>query len=333
MALSRLKEILSNRDILIIYPFLWIVLILGTINSFTAVIPWIKDLWLYLTYDGERELGRLPLDTVLLPIVTILGLYIVHERRLLLERLGSQVDQHLANITRNLQLTHDSFQSAAHLLINSVQGVEVHLFNSDLDLKRHLNRRTKTALKQVDDLTWAHNKPQPNPSRSPDDQIEWDRLEAEFEDIVATVSETKLYREIFILSRQSRITKLRRRMHDQKPGYFCCVLPDSSIPRLQFVIVDNQEVIFISGNHRVLCSIKHPKIVPLFSDYFQEAWKAGLPLVRSTGGRAEWDTKKSQRVLDRAEAKLRRPPRVIQEPTATSGHGREGLTASRQNGD
>jgi hypothetical protein len=307
-AQPRFHDLIARRDVLIIYPFLWIVLIAGIVNTGLVVWTWIVSLWASHQAGNYSALAKLPLETLLLPLLAVLGLYIIHERRIFIERLGSDLSKKLVTLEASVSAITASFGDAVQLLINSLNAAEFKSFDSEIALKRYLNQRALGAEHNIDDLTWAHNRPQTTLRRSPEQQTEWDRLENEYENSIRSVARTRTYREVFILSRPSRVEKLKRRHQEKSAGYLCRVLPDSPIPRLQFVIIDRREIIFISGNHQVFCAIKHPGLVKLFADHYEEIWESASPLVRMENGRAAWDEDAYNRIVSATQEHSISPP-------------------------
>ena len=267
-------KILEFADALLVVPVLLVIFIASMFASIPELGTFFISVGTAFIQGDPSKVDANSLQSLSLPVTVFLVLTLLHHskssKQLLVE--GSYAVQK--------QITD---------AIASVNGVEFREFPDELELKRYLNRITLEAKESVDDLTWAHRKAvQGLLPRPADQQIEWEALEAEHATIVAQISKTKIYREIFILSREDRISKILRRKEEAAPLYFCKVLGDAQIPRLQFVVVDKREVVFISSNHRVLCSIKHPKLGKVFMDYFEDAWSMGTSVVEVEGGKAVW---------------------------------------------
>lgn len=88
------------------------------------------------------------------------------------------------------------------------------------------------------------------------------------------------YREVFIFNDKRRVEKLKRRIRENIDGYSCRYFKkDSDIPRLQYVIVDDEEVFyFASSSSSPLCSIKDPRVANIFLAYFEEVWNTAIPI-------------------------------------------------------
>ena len=97
---------------------------------------------------------------------------------------------------------------------------------------------------------------------------------------ISIASERVSYREIFIFSDPRRVKKLERRLAEAKSGYSCRYYPkDSNIPRLQFVIIDNEEALFFASSaHSPLCAVKSREFCKVFHSYFEAAWSGATPI-------------------------------------------------------
>jgi len=96
---------------------------------------------------------------------------------------------------------------------------------------------------------------------------------------IAKISNKVIYKEVFVFNDSSRIEKLKRRIQDNKPGYSCRYFDTSSkIPRIQFVVIDGEELIFASSAYPYKCAIKHKEIVAIFHTYFNQIWADAIPI-------------------------------------------------------
>ncbi len=304
---TRLRDWLARRDMILIYPVLAVFFLLGLIQLIPTAITWGTSVVQSAISGGKTPVASVDLTPLLIVLLCTIGLYLVHERRGLIEAIGEKVDggllrltatadggaeaqaQHSNQIKAQLARMERNLSDEIRAGTSNSAGIKYLNFETDAALKGYLNRRTEAAEREVSDFTWAHNSRRSRTSRSPEQQAEAERLEEEHSEIVSEVSKTRLYREIFILSRPSRLKKLERRARDRTDGYFCRVLPESPLPRLQYVLIDGVEAIFASANHPVLCSVTHPGLVGILQAYFEEVWDLAAPLVQAQEGRAVWD--------------------------------------------
>lgn len=238
----------------------------------------------------------IPYPAIAVAILGLLLTYVIVERRTIvqasLERLTGATEQ----VQLSVDNTHAEFSVATSRLISSISGVETIGFDDPLKLKRFLNDRTALAKSEVLDFTWAHPSQSTQP-RSPAQDAEFKILEEEHSRIVSEVALRCTYKEIFVLSRRSRIEKLKRRASEARPGYYCKVIPETYLPRLQYVVVDRVEAMFVSANHKSLFSLKHPAVLTILSDYFDEVWDhpEGTHLVKHSEAGAVWDNELYER--------------------------------------
>jgi len=295
--LAKLRDfgyrLIEISEALLIIPTLLCILVISLTIALPQLAPIVVEL-AYLIREGELSAfdgGKL--NILALPVLAFLAIALI---------------KHMGRTTRGFEDVNKTFDDSVRRLIDSVRGVEFITFDNEGQLKGYLNRITEAAQRDVADFTWAHKRQDPQragPLRSAKEQREWEELEDQHAKIVSEVAQTRRYREIFILGRHDRIEKLQRRWQDGAPRYACRVLPDTSVPRLQFVIVDEAEVVFVSDNHKVLCSIKHPQLVSLLLDYFEDAWAVGWELVTFVDGRAVWDDELTERVIRDAQQRLK----------------------------
>ena len=55
-------------------------------------------------------------------------------------------------------------------------------------------------------------------------------------------------------------------------NYSCAYYDDTKVPLLQFMIIDEDEVVFFSREIRSSLLIKHAPIAKLFSEYYENIW-------------------------------------------------------------
>lgn len=150
----------------------------------------------------------------------------------------------------------------------------IRVFDNALSLERYLSRRIREAESEVCDLSWKH------------------RISAGFavgsrksshhayERSVAAAAKRITYREIFVFNDSRRLEKMIRRIEENRDCYSCRYFEDESrIPRLQFVIIDNREVVFFAvAPNATLCALESKELVGVLKPYFEEAWLNAIPI-------------------------------------------------------
>lgn len=159
--------------------------------------------------------------------------------------------------------------------INSgIESPESRRFADSIEMETYLGNRILEAKRSICDLTWKVRIGEGFSSGSR--QLAHGYLES----CIAKVSDRLAYREIFVFNDPRRVEKLERRLAERKAGYSCRYFrEDQPIPRLQFVIVDNEEVFFFaSAADSPLLAIRSNELGRVMKSYFEAAWAAARPL-------------------------------------------------------
>lgn len=226
---------------------------------------------------------RIPTLTLL--AVGLIASYIILERRSKLESIHDDLLRGVENLSKTQSDT-------ARFVIDSLQGTEVRSFDSLADCLEYQNERVAAARVQIDDISWS---PEWGMGHGLDTQEE---LDAEYREIITRIAQKIPFREVLIFNRPGRLEKLHKRIRDNWPGYSCAYYPeDTRIPLLQFMIVDNEEVIILSDAYPSNLAIRHPHIVKLFIDYFEDTWQRAQKL--KYGKNIYWE--EVERVLGESE--------------------------------
>lgn len=194
-----------------------------------------------------------------------IALYIAIERRNTLEDLVSGIDD-LKSIN----------QQSVSKIIESLKGVEIVSFETPIALLAYTNDRIKKAQKTIDDLSWVSE-------IALGSELERNKdISKKHIEITGKVSEKVAYREIFIFSSagpngdyalRGRYDKFEKRITEDNSGYSCAFfneMPKTPLP--QFMIIDNEEVIFLTDAYPAYFAIKHPVIVRYFRSYYNDIW-------------------------------------------------------------
>lgn len=242
-------------------------------------------------------LDELPWLADRIPTLTLLatGLvagYLVLERR-------NQLDKMENETTERLTQLEAAISEATTTVIDSLDGLELRKFDTNADAVNYVNKRLLQARHQIDDLSWS---PALNFGHQLDQIVALDNTYAERVKNIATKIP---YREIFIFNRPGRIDKLKRRVEENAPGYSCAYFSETQIPPLQFMVIDKDEVIILSDQFPSRLAVRHPYLVKLFEEYYEEIWKNAVPIkVGKNIDKKELDNILSQFAEKRAQAPI-----------------------------
>ncbi|MCB0010240.1 MAG: hypothetical protein KDE34_00015 [Anaerolineales bacterium] len=240
----RSPEWVKQFEVIVLSGIITISLVV-TLLDFLGVldqIQWLKD--------------RVPI-LILLATVGIAG-YLLLERRNQLE--SNEVTQQML-----VQLGVTA-ETATSTIIKSLGGVEIRHFEMGSDLLKYVNQRLRHVRRQVDDLSWSAEV-------GLGVAIERTRqANTEYVNHVKTVSQNCLYRDVFIFNMPRRVEKLRQILAESPPGYSCAYYAPTDIPLLQFMVIDQEEVILLSDEYPQKLVIRHKGLARLFSEYYEQIW-------------------------------------------------------------
>jgi hypothetical protein len=175
-------------------------------------------------------------------------------------------------------LRFERFQNDTNTLLQhidkGVNAADIRIFSDSGELESYLGKRMLEARKSVCDLSWKAKISEGfSASNRQMAHLHMDKC-------IAEASERIAYREILIFNDPRRVEKLDRRLSENKNGYSCRYFrEDSIIPRLQFVIVDDEEVFFFASSaHAVLCSVRNQELCKVFKAYYEAIWNAAIPI-------------------------------------------------------
>lgn len=160
-------------------------------------------------------------------------------------------------------------------LINSEEAkLDIKVYKNSKEIESILAMKILDAKDSVYDLTWKTviSSGFSAPSR--------EVTHSYLDKCIKKASETIAYKEIFVFNDIRRFDKLMRRIKENQSGYSCRYYDDTSnIPRIQFVIVDDDEIFFFaSSTDSILCSIKNPYIIRIFKSYYDYTWNHAIPI-------------------------------------------------------
>lgn len=134
----------------------------------------------------------------------------------------------------------------------------------------------------VYDLTWAKAN-----SEVQSDHDELSERRFDFLEPTAEFSDSHPYKEIFIFTdghkvRKDRLAKLRFHYERAKRGegkcYSCGYFKDTLFPRLQYTLIDMNEILFTSGSNERI-RVTQENLALVFRNYFDAAWNDCIKLI------------------------------------------------------
>ncbi len=258
--------------------FLWAIAILSVGIAFLDFsgalenLDWLKD--------------RIP--TFVFLSVGLLAGYLALERR-------NQLEPMRTEIRDGINLLAHKQEDTTQALIDSLQGVQVNKFESGDAFLNYLHGRITNARIRIDDVSWRPNFGTQNYGGSAQ------KLNKRFPNILREAVQRVPYREIMIFNKPGRREKLQSLLEENMAGYSCAYFDAGmEIPLLQFMVLDNEEVIIFGDLVTSSVSIRHPVVVKVFADYFEEAWQRAWKL--KIGKTIYWDRVKE--VLGDETAKM-----------------------------
>lgn len=181
----------------------------------------------------------------------------------------------------------EDFQSQATTLLSQLAAhlgsAEYRQFVDSSEMETYLGKRLLEAKRSVCDLTWKAK-------ISEGFAATGRQLSHEYMDrCIAEASGRITYREIFVFNDDRRIAKLERRLAENRGGYSCRYFrADSPIPRLQFVILDDEEVLFFASSaDSPLTAVRSPDLGRIMKSYFETTWGAATPIKSGPSVHAE----------------------------------------------
>lgn len=237
------------------------ILLLGAIASISGVVALLDFLGVLdeVTWLAER------VPTLTLLAMGLVATYLVVERRGYLENFQSTSNSKIDNLEKQLE---DSVQT----IVKSLDGIEFRSFDTGNELLTYITKRMTQAKSRIDDLSWS-------PAISWKHGLDTTRkLNQKYVEQTVKASNKLLYREIFIFNRPGRIERLKQRLDENAPGYSCAYYESNNIPVIQFMIIDGEEIIFLTDQFPHYFAFRHPEIVALFSEYYEVIWVNAAPL-------------------------------------------------------
>ena len=163
--------------------------------------------------------------------------------------------------------------------IRSLDVVYVETFETDIEREDYITYKIRRAKTKVCDLTW---KPKSGTNKSEPKK----EAEQKYSDGIKYVSERIPYQEIFYFTKDAptRVKKLMKRREENRPKYSCRYIPEETagnIPRLQYVLIDSEEIIFSSSSGGL--AFKSKQFGNVLQMYFDSVWKISVPIKEIDG--------------------------------------------------
>ncbi len=144
--------------------------------------------------------------------------------------------------------------------IDSLKEIRVRPFKDFNKALIYTNRRIRQAKSKVSSIYW-------------DAEFNFDQV----------LAKSVNHQELFIIdevNRQYYTQYLSSRLIDSDRNYSCAYFRTTKNTALQFIIIDSQEIIFLSNFPTHNVSIRHPNIVGLFAHHYEEMWQKAIKLKR-----------------------------------------------------
>lgn len=159
------------------------------------------------------------------------------------------------------------------VIISSLNAPYIRVFANEDEYKEYYITKVSQAATKVDDLTWSQRVGAQQQLKHMQEK------ELKLGKNIDCASSNIVYREIFMFNAPTRIDKLRDRLRENKQGYHCsCYFDQTTIPRIQYVIIDSEEAIFTSDAFGRKFTVTNPTIIQLLQNNFDFAWDAASPL-------------------------------------------------------
>ncbi|MBK8244323.1 MAG: hypothetical protein IPK88_12920 [Saprospiraceae bacterium] len=166
-------------------------------------------------------------------------------------------------------------------IVESLNGVEKTTFNTIKEVDIYVASKIRNAKYSVQDLNWQDFRT-PSSSHSQQHRLE---LDDEIDESINSFCKRKrseqlkrksIYEEIFTFPPSNRRNLQKMKSHIKNGDVYSCyyyeTLEELRFPKLQFVIIDTEEIIFVSSEYKEnFCAVKDRRIVNICSNYFMQA--------------------------------------------------------------
>ncbi len=191
------------------------------------------------------------------------------------------LESEISNKQKDLSI---NLEHAVSTIINSLDGVEVTFFDDINDVDIYIANRIASASSCVYDFNWQDFiSTNPYHRNATKKEYAANKIDASIKSFCSKkANKPRIYKEIFTFSYSNNIAKMLN--HITYGDNYCCSYyenqnPETKFPKLQFVVIDDKEVIFVSSAYKPnLCSINNVRIASIFCNYFEQAWELSIKL-------------------------------------------------------
>ena len=153
-------------------------------------------------------------------------------------------------------------------------------FDTGAAMYEYVTKRINEAVESIDDMSWRHfSRSMELWATTLEDRRE-KQARDEYEKATSRASQNLQYREVFVFNDPARIERLKLRIEENSSGYSCRYFPKMQAPRIDFVVIDGKEVIFLyeGRNAAERCVLQHKDVSNMFRIYYEELWQAAIPI-------------------------------------------------------
>jgi len=174
--------------------------------------------------------------------------------------------------SEKMKKKQDKTYDLLETLMSQCNNVITKTFNDSAELESYISRRISCAKIEILDLTWKKN-------WSGEEILPKRKIATrKYDDSIKKISKNVSYKEIFVFDQFGRKDKLKRRLLENNPGYSCSYYLPSDIPRIQFIIIDKKEILFVSSFYELKATFFDDKLITIFRKFFYEAWSDAIKI-------------------------------------------------------
>ena len=210
-------------------------------------------------------------------------LFLIAGHFLVVGFLESDIARRQGEIERKYDELSRKVEETGTRIIDSLKGVEIEFFDDINKVDLYIAERIKEATSCVYDCNWQDSSAlNPRHRNQPQKQYASNALDKSIKAFCAKKATPRAYKELFTFSYPANVAKLKDHMTcgpNYSCGYFENTDAKSRFPKLQFVAIDDEEIIFVSSAYVPnLCAIKNRRIASIFCSYFDQAWELGVKI-------------------------------------------------------
>ena len=190
---------------------------------------------------------------------------------------NKKVETNLVELSEQLKQLNGKFETPLSYALEKLSTQKIVLDSID-DIDAYLADKIAKAEMSVFDLCWWDYSGDPPAHRS---RITQQNLGQRIDEAIYNFcqKENVEYREIFTMHSQSNKNKMLKHIRYGK-NYKCSYFDNSKykFPKIQFVILDDKEVVFASRFYGKHCIINDKDLVDIMLNYFDQAWALSIKI-------------------------------------------------------